>query len=372
MLCTFSQLSICHLRVVQRMLGYLLSRFSRADGGEGTTNERIESRDSSITSSCNARQDPHSPPRNHKVLGKSQTLSLVWWSGLSHQLEETVESCPECLKHSPLRPEALIPSQLPQLPWQKVGTDLFEWNKSMYLLVVDYYSRWIEVAWLQKPTAAEVINHTCSIYARHGIPEIVVSDNGSQYSADLYATFAREYGFKHVLSSPLYPQKNGEAEKAVTMIKGLLRKSGDPYLALLAYRSTPLKNGYSPAQLLMSRNLRTTLPVAREQRRPKVVIPSELKEREEHLRERQKRMFDHRHRTRDLPQFEPGDTVWIPDRDSPGTVVEETSPRSHIVQTTDGSYQCNRQHLIRLPEGEQTQEVENGTEPMEQEQLPRA
>ena len=114
----------------------------------------------------------------------------VWWPGLSRQLEEAVKSCPECVKHSSLRPEPLIPSQLPQLPWQKVGTDLFEWNKSTYLLVVDYYSRWIEVARLTNLTANEVIKHTQSIFARHGIPEIVVSDNGPQYSADVYATFA--------------------------------------------------------------------------------------------------------------------------------------------------------------------------------------
>ena len=72
-------------------------------------------------------------------------------------------------------------------------------------------------------------------------------DNGPQFSAELYATFAKDYGFKHVTSSPYYPQGNGEAERAMKTIKGLLRKSGDPYLSLLAYRSTPLENGYSPA-----------------------------------------------------------------------------------------------------------------------------
>jgi transposase InsO family protein len=88
-----------------------------------------------------------------------------------------------------------------------------------------------------------VIKHTSSIFARHGIPEIVVSDNGPQYSADLYATLAKNYGFEHVTSSPHYPQGNGEAERAIKTIKGLLRKSGDPYLSLLAYRSTPLEMG---------------------------------------------------------------------------------------------------------------------------------
>ena len=289
----------------------------------------------------------------------------VWWPGLSRQLEETVKSCPECLKQSSPRVEPLTPSQLPQLPWQKVGTDLFEWNKSIYLLIVDYYSRWIEVTRLNKLTSQEVINHTRSIFARHGIPEIVVSDNGPQYSADLYATFAREYDFEHVTSSPHYPQGNGEAERAVKTVKGMLRKSGDPYLALLTYRSTPLENGYSPAQLLNSRNLRTTLPVTREQRKPKVVEQLELEEKEEYIKERQKKNFDKRHRARELPQLEPGDTVWIPDRDSSGTVVEETSPRSHIVETVDGSYRRNRRHLIRMPETESSQ----AEEPLVEEQL---
>ena len=296
-----------------------------------------------------------------------------WWPGLSRQLEETVKSCPECLKHSPLRPEPLVPSKLPHLPWQKVGTDLFEWNKSDYLLMVDYYSRWIEVSKLKGTTTQEVIKHTSSIFARHGIPEIVVSDNGPQFSAELYATFAKDYGFEHVTSSPYYPQGNGEAERAVKTIKGLLRKSGDPYLSLLAYRSTPLENGYSPAQLLMSRNLRTTLPTTREQRCPKVVNPLDLEERDDRLKDRQKRNFDQRHRAKDLPELQPGDTVWIPDRNSPGTVLEgETpSPRSHNVQTRDGTYRRNRQHLVQIPVREPIQEVGNETEPQDSEQPSR-
>ena len=83
--------------------------------------------------------------------------------------------------------EKLQPSPLLRLPWQKVGTDLFEWNNAVYLLIVDYYSRWIEVAKLAKATAAEVVRHTSSIFARHGIPELVISDNGPQYTAECYA-----------------------------------------------------------------------------------------------------------------------------------------------------------------------------------------
>lgn len=108
-----------------------------------------------------------------------------------------------------------------------------------------------------------------SIFARHGIPEALRSDNGPQYSADVFSQFADEYGFMHNPSSPKYPQSNGEAERAVQTIKTLLTKNNDPYLALLAYRSTPLENGYSPAELLMGRKIQTTVPMA-----PSQLIPS--------------------------------------------------------------------------------------------------
>ena len=72
-------------------------------------------------------------------------------------------------------------------------------------------------------------------------------------------------------SSPYFPQSNGEAERAVGTIKNLLKKSGDPYLALLSYHTTPLQLGYSPSELLMSRVLRSTVPTTRKQRAPKVV-----------------------------------------------------------------------------------------------------
>ena len=85
------------------------------------------------------------------------------------------------------------------------------------LLVVDYYSRWIEIVRLHKTTSEDIILHTSSMFARH---EIVVSDNGPQFSAESYAKFAQKYGFEHVTSSPHYPKGNREAERAVKTVKG--------------------------------------------------------------------------------------------------------------------------------------------------------
>lgn len=160
---------------------------------------------------------------------RDRARQSVWWPGLSTQLENLVTNCETCCKNQKQQTQPLVPSQLPDLPWQKVGTDLFEWRNKHFLLIVDYYSQYIEIAKLSQTTAEEVILHTKSIFARHGIPEIVFSDNGPQYTADVFEKFASDYQFQHETSSPYFPQSNGEAERAVKTVKEMLTKSKDPY-----------------------------------------------------------------------------------------------------------------------------------------------
>ena len=109
-----------------------------------------------------------------------------------------MKCCTECCKVQTQRFEPLIPSCLPELPWQKIGTDLFK-KQSTYLLIVDYYSCFLEIFKLNCTTADEVIVHIKSNFAGHGIPEIIVSDNGSQYSSEAFANFTHENQFEHVM-----------------------------------------------------------------------------------------------------------------------------------------------------------------------------
>ena len=102
-----------------------------------------------------------------------------------------------------------------RIAWQVVGTDLFELNKLNYLLVVDYFSRYPEVLQLTSTTSMSVISALKSVFSRHGIPEIVRSDNGPQYSSAEFMSFASSYGFQHLTSSPKFPQSNGQGERAV-------------------------------------------------------------------------------------------------------------------------------------------------------------
>ena len=292
---------------------------------------------------------------SHQGISKSRLRARqsVWWPGMSADLEKVVRSCTECAKNNPPRPEPLLSTPLPTLPWQRVGTDLFEWKGATYLLIVNYFSRWIEIAKLQPATSSSVIGHMQSIFTRYRIPEVIVSDNGPQYSSEVFSQFARDYGFEHVTSSPHYPQANGEAERTVKTVKALLWKAKDPYLALLAYRSTPTAVGYTPSELLMNRKLRTTIPISRDLRIPKVPDYSDVVKRDSKEKQRQAKNFNQRHTARELPVLEPGADVYLPDKDRNGTVVNETATRSYIVQTDEGAYRRNRRQIIPIPPPEE-------------------
>ena len=187
-----------------------------------------------------------------------------------------------------------------------------------------------------------------------------MSDNGPQYSASQFSKFAKEYGFTHTTSSPKYPQANGAAERAVKTVKELLDKNADPYLALLDYRSTPLENGYSPAQLLMGRNLRTSIPILPRQLTPKLPNSSLVKEKEKEIKERQKGNFDRRHRATNLRPLQPGDTVWIQGSNSEGRVVEQSNTRSYVVETPEGeSVRRNRRHLRPIPNSDRSETTDD-------------
>ena len=195
--------------------------------------------------------------------------SSVWWPGLSREIQDLVQQCRVCALHRDSKPEPLIPTPLPDRPWQIVATDLLKLKGVGYLIVIDYFSRYVEVAAMTRTTkSSEVIRALKSIFARHGTPEQVRSDNGPQFDSVEFSHFAKEWGFKHTTSSPRFPQSNGEVERGVRTVKNLITKEKDPAKGLLAYRSTPLACKFSPAQLLMGRQIRNSVPTFHTQLNP--------------------------------------------------------------------------------------------------------
>ena len=121
------------------------------------------------------------------ILAKSrcrkQTRDLVWWSDLNKQLADLVENYTTCSKFQKQLSEPLIPSVLPTLPWQKVARDLFKRKGATYLLIVDYFPKYIKISMFDNEISHEVIIRRKSIFARHGIQQQVIADNGPQYSS---------------------------------------------------------------------------------------------------------------------------------------------------------------------------------------------
>lgn len=191
---------------------------------------------------------------------------LYFWPELNNQLKNIISNCQACLTYRKGNSkEELCPHDIPNKPWLKVGTDLFWFNGNIYLLVVDYYSKFIEIVELKSTLSTSIINHIKGIFSRYGIPETLVSDGGPQFSSTEFANFSREWCFSHVTTSPYNSQSNGQAERAVQTIKYLLKicsYSGSDYrLALIEYLNTPINNNLpSPSEILLSRKLRSVLP----------------------------------------------------------------------------------------------------------------
>ena len=113
-----------------------------------------------------------------------------------------------------------------------------------------------------KCNATKIISTLKELFAEHGIPESLCSNNGPQFASTLFAEFATDWNFDHCTSAPTNPHSKGQAEAAVKIIKGLLTQSKysgqDSYLPLLAYHSTPVDaHMHSPGEMLYQHALCT-------------------------------------------------------------------------------------------------------------------
>lgn len=154
------------------------------------------------------------------------------------QLKDYLSKCGICNSYPPEQcREPLQPHVVLNLPWEKVGVDLFIIERQAFLIAVDYHSGFFEVQDLSNPTSNHVIMILKTWFARHGIPVTVISDNRVLFNSGDFELFSKEWDFHHITSSPRNPQINGCVENAMKSCKSLLMKARadkhDPWLALL-------------------------------------------------------------------------------------------------------------------------------------------
>ena len=151
---------------------------------------------------------------------KRRARDILYWPGMNGQIEEMILKCSTCLEYRPSNQKVPLVSQpTPVMLWDTVATDLFHWQNSDYLQVVDYLSRFFEVSKLPDTKSSTIVTYMKSIFARHGIPREVRSDNGPQYKAQEFRKSAQDWNFLYVTTSPHHPQANGLAERTVQTVK---------------------------------------------------------------------------------------------------------------------------------------------------------
>ncbi|UYV72007.1 K02A2.6-like [Cordylochernes scorpioides] len=207
---------------------------------------------------------------------KIRVRKSIFWPGINKQIEDLISKCEICIRNRRAQEkDPLISHPVEDLPWKKVGIDLFALYGENYLIIVDYFSKFPEIAHLTDTKTETVIRKLISVFARYGIPQIIMSDNGPQFNNYMFKMFEKNWNFKQITLSPLHPRSNGLVERNVQTIKNLIKKArqGDenPFLTLLNFRSPKIDGVESPAALLFGRDITTKLPYTNSYLKPRKI-----------------------------------------------------------------------------------------------------
>ena len=290
--------------------------------------------------------DTHMGISRMKSLGRM----FVWWPGFDSDLEGTVRHCDICQRTRPTPPVApLHPWAWPSRPWSRIHMDYAgPYLGHRFLVVIDAHSKWIEVIPMNSTTTTATVEKLRIMFAQFGIPEVVVSDNGTNFVSKEFEEFMRRNGIKHVTSAPAHPSSNGLAENAVKTCKNGISRLKDGSITdklsrfLFAYRNTPhATTGSTPAELMMGRRLRSTLDLAKPDLENRVAIKQDQQKQQhdKHARQRAIQVGD----TVYAKNLRPGPT-WMP-----ATVIAQTGPVSYRVEL-ENSKTVWRRHQDQLRE----------------------
>ena len=198
---------------------------------------------------------------------RSRAREFVFWVNINNDLKEMVEKCDICQSQQNSTPivQNYI-SEVPPHPWHTLGSDLFYFQRIDFLVVVDYFSKFLIVRKIPSSTSSAVIKELGMIFSEFGNPQIFRSDNGPCYSSQEFKFFMQNWLVEHRTSSPHYPQSNGLAESMVKVSKNLIEKAVKQDLPwnrlLLDYRCTPISSEIpSPAEILFGRKLRSSISI---------------------------------------------------------------------------------------------------------------
>ena len=210
---------------------------------------------------------------------KQRLRELYWWPLMDKQVMAVVNSCLKCQnndKSIKQKTAPLIPVPYPEKPWSKLAIDIvgpFERASSecrYAITLIDYYSKWPEVGFTSSVTTVKVITFLKTVFSREGFPDVIISDNGVQFTSKEFEHFLSTRGIEHGFSSLYYPQCNGAIERFNGVVKSTVQNAinlnkpwkQSMYEFLTVYRATPhATTGIAPSVLLHGRQIRTRLNI---------------------------------------------------------------------------------------------------------------
>ncbi|XP_061715253.1 uncharacterized protein K02A2.6-like [Cydia pomonella] len=219
------------------------------------------------------------------VKTKAEVRSRFWFPGVDAALERLISACTICIQQRPSPARApLAQWEYPPCAFHRIHCDfLGPINGSSYLVIVDAYTKWVEVYNMKTTmTSLATIEKICEFMSRFGIPHTLVTDNGTSFTSREFEAFCMLNGISHVTSPAYNAASNGQAESYVKIIKkgiktSILSGNGvqNSWKRLLKYlfdyrNSVHTTTGVSPAQLVYGRKLKTRLDLIN----PKISSPS--------------------------------------------------------------------------------------------------
>lgn len=304
---------------------------------------------------------------------KAKARRRMWWYGMDNDIEAIVSSCGQCLMNgkSPEKSE-LIPWEIPGQVWDRIHVDYMgPFYGYHWLVVIDAKSKWPEVFRGNSATTSFTIKSLDECFARFGLPNKLVSDNGTCFTSSEFKKYLKFLGIYHALTAPGHPASNGLAENTVKTVKaGMKKELGgvetrkvskellDEVLqtVLMNMRNTPhCTTGETPAKMMIGRDLPDLLSRMIPRR-----AMTEMKENWSVQQKAVKRQVKN-YRGRRKIKFDKGEAVLVRDFSDPNkkrwmkaTVVEVIGERHYWCLVKGGRRRkCNVEQMVR--DGSRTQ-----------------
>lgn len=230
--------------------------------------------------------------KSHLGIVKTKALarSYIWWPKLDKDIEDLVKSCHSCQLHQASPPKSeFIPWQPADHVWSRVHVDYAGPIQGNYLLViVDSFSKWLEVFKTNTITSKFTIIKLRETFCRYGLPDTIVTDNGTQFKSNEFAVFMKTNHIKHIFTAPGHPATNGQAENSVktskkSVIACLEDKNPDDFDVILNrflfdFRITAHSTtGIPPAEIMFGRQLKSRFSLLKPPLVKKKILDSQEK-----------------------------------------------------------------------------------------------